>query len=92
MEYRAARRAEPLVSGTYAMTRSFEPRRDPGTDFDGMVSELFCMYWVCATSEGGEVSCDPERWLRPLKPGGEVRLEEEKRFFRDANTEEKTGS
>ena len=56
MEYRAARRAEPFVSGTYAETRSLEPRRDPGTDLEGTGSELFWLNWFCASSEGGEVS------------------------------------
>lgn len=71
-------RAEPVVSGTYAVTRSLDPRRDPGTDFEGMpLSELPVFWKLCPMSDGGDVNWDPERWLRTLNPGGEVMLEEE---------------
>ena len=86
----ALRRAEPLVSGTNAATLSFEPRRELGTDLEGSMSELTWFWGTWASSEGGEVNCEPERLLLVL-PGGEVKLEVEYRLLRE-KTDEKEGS
>ena len=73
------------------MILSLDPRLEPGTDFEGSLS-VFPWFWDTKTcSEGGEVSCEPERLLRLFSPGGETKLEDEKRLGR-GNPEEKTWS
>ena len=72
------RRAEPLVSGTKIVARSLEPRRELGTDLEGRVSKFS---WPLLggsgnKSDGGEVSCEPERLLRVLA-GGSAKLDAE---------------
>lgn len=66
-----------LNSGRYADTLSLDPRLDPGTDFEGSVSELIWLWRVCASSVGGDVNTEPERLLRLLSPGGDAKLDVE---------------
>lgn len=72
-----------LFSAWYVDTLSVDPRLDPGTDFEGNLSEFAmpCCAWI--SSIGGEVSCEPDRLLRLLNPAGDTRLEDEYRFRRE---------
>ena len=48
----------------YAEILSFEPRLELGTDLEGSISLLIWLWWVWASSEGGDVSVEPERLVR----------------------------
>lgn len=76
-----------LNSGKYADTLSLDPRLEPGTDFEGSVSELIWLWSVWASSVGGDVNTEPERLLRLFNPGGDAKLDVEYRFVR-AKTED----